>query len=43
MLRGERLYLFYTADPRARFAQDAERILTAAERRWPALQRTLSH
>lgn len=42
MLRGERLYLFYTDEARARFASDSERILIAAERRWPSLKKTLT-
>lgn len=42
LLRGERLYFFYTEAARERFADDAERILTAAGREWPAVQRNLS-
>ena len=41
-LRGQRLYLFYTAETRDRFAGDAERVLTAAEQHWPGAQRTLT-
>ena len=39
---GERLYLFYSAEARTAFAGDVEQLLATAERRWPAVQLTLS-
>ena len=39
---GERLYLFATPEGRERFAGDAERLIAAADRHWPAVERTLS-
>jgi hypothetical protein len=38
---GQRLYLFYSAKARAAFAAEPDRVLEAAERKWPAVQRTL--
>jgi hypothetical protein len=40
---GERLYLFYSAAERAAFLADPGRILEAAERKWPAVARTIPH
>jgi hypothetical protein len=37
-----RLFLFYDRDRRATFVADAERITSAAERKWPEVLRTLS-
>lgn len=37
----QRLYLFYSAEARAAFARDPEEAIEVAERRWPAVQRTL--
>jgi hypothetical protein len=42
LIVGERLYLFFTPAARDAFSQDAERLLAAADRRWPQLQLTLS-
>jgi hypothetical protein len=41
LLSGERLYLFYDAKARETFAKETERYREAAERKWPAVQRTL--
>jgi len=37
----QRLYLFYSTEARAAFARDPEAAIEAAERHWPAVQRTL--
>jgi hypothetical protein len=37
----QRLYLFYSAEARAAFAEDPASAIEAAERNWPELQRTL--
>jgi hypothetical protein len=42
MVYGERLYLFYSAQARQAFAADSKRIAATAERKWPAVLRTLS-
>jgi hypothetical protein len=39
---GERLYLFYTAAARDTFANDAERLIALADRKWPELLQTLA-
>jgi hypothetical protein len=41
LVSGQRLYLFYNAKARAAFAAEPDRVLEAAERKWPAVQRTL--
>lgn len=41
LVSGQRLYLFYSAKARAAFAAEPDRVLEAAERKWPAVQRTL--
>lgn len=38
---SERLYLFYDAAQRARFVADMPRLTAAAQRKWPAVERTL--
>jgi len=40
---AERLYLFYSAETRDKFRADPGRIIAAAERKWPAVARTLPH
>jgi hypothetical protein len=42
LMRGERLYLFYTPEARDAFAGDAERLATIADSKWIEVQRTLS-
>lgn len=42
LMRGDRLYLFYTAGAREAFAADPGRIAAAAERSWPAVMLTLA-
>lgn len=42
-IAGERLYLFYNAAARAAFVADPDNAVAAAERSWPAVQRTLVH
>jgi hypothetical protein len=42
LIVGERLYLFYSIEARVTFATDVEQAVATAERRWPAVQRTLS-
>jgi hypothetical protein len=37
---GERLYLFYSEADRAAFLAEPDRIIAAAERRWPDVSRT---
>ena len=41
LIAEQRLYLFYSAEARAAFARDPEAAIEAAERHWPAVQRTL--
>lgn len=41
LVSGQRLYLFYSDEARTAFAADPQRIIEAAELRWPAVQRTL--
>jgi YHS domain-containing protein len=36
-----RLYLFYSEENRASFLADTERVLVAAERKWPAVAQTI--
>jgi hypothetical protein len=43
VVAGERLYLFYSAAERAAFLADPGRVLEAAERKWPAVARTIPH
>src|SRR5689334_16496530 len=43
LIAEQRLYLFYSAEARAAFARDPESAIEAAERNWPAVQRTLVH
>lgn len=43
LIAGQRLYLFYSSEARAEFAKQPERIIDTAERRWPAVERTLAH
>jgi hypothetical protein len=38
---GQRRYLVYNAKARATFAAEPEQVIAAAERKWPAAQRTL--
>jgi YHS domain-containing protein len=39
---GERLYLFYNPQAGRAFAADPDSVIAAAERKWPAVLRTLS-
>lgn len=39
-LVGDRLYLFYSEADRAAFLADTDRIVAAAERKWPEIART---
>jgi hypothetical protein len=41
LISGERLYLFYDAKSRAEFIAARQRVIEAAERRWPDVRRTL--
>jgi len=41
LIAGERLFLFYDRARLEKFAADAERLSEAAERKWPAVLRTL--
>jgi hypothetical protein len=41
-ISGERLYLFYSEEDRAEFLADPARVLSAAERKWPAVEQTIS-
>jgi hypothetical protein len=41
-LSGARLYLFSTLEGRDLFADDAERVIATAERKWPSVKLTLS-
>ena len=38
-----RLYLFYSEQNRAAFLADSARVLTAAERKWPAVEQSIGH
>jgi YHS domain-containing protein len=40
-LTGGKLYLFYSEEARAEFLAEPERIVAAAERRWPAVARAI--
>ena len=42
LISGERLFLFYDSHRLKTFAADPERYTSAAERKWPAVLRTLS-
>jgi hypothetical protein len=42
LIVGDRLYLFYTEENRAAFANDSETVASAADRQWAAVQLTLS-
>jgi hypothetical protein len=41
VISGERLYLFYSAETKAEFAGDSDRIVTTANRQWPSISRLL--
>ena len=41
LILEQRLYLFYSAEAQAAFSRDPESAIEAAERNWPAVQRTL--
>jgi hypothetical protein len=41
IISGERLYLFYTEETRKEFAGDSDRVITTANRGWPAIHRML--
>jgi hypothetical protein len=41
IIRGERLYLFYSDETRAAFANDSDRTISAADREWPSIHRML--
>lgn len=42
LMTGERLYLFYTPAARDTFANDADRLIALADRKWPELLLTLA-
>lgn len=42
LMSEERLYLFFAPEARGAFASDAKRLSTTADRKWPAVQLTLS-
>jgi hypothetical protein len=42
LMSEERLYLFHTPEARGAFASDTKRLITTADRKWPAVQLTLS-
>ena len=42
LISGRRLFLFYDRDHHDRFAADTERVIQAADRKWPDVERTLS-
>jgi hypothetical protein len=41
-IAGERLYFFYSPENKTAFAVEAGRIIAVADKRWPAVQLTLS-
>ena len=41
LLIGEKLFLFYDADRRDKFAADPDRFTASANRKWPSIVRTL--
>ena len=42
LIAGERLFLFYDARPARKFATDADRVIGAADRKWPTCSATLT-
>jgi len=42
LIIGEKLFLFYDGDRREKFAADPARIVSPADRKWPAVLRTLT-
>jgi hypothetical protein len=42
LISGERLYLFHNRKALAAFADDPERVIAAADRKWPDMLRTLT-
>ncbi|MFZ3358807.1 MAG: YHS domain-containing (seleno)protein [Xanthobacteraceae bacterium] len=42
MITGEKLFLFYDAERRDRFAADPERLINLAERKWPSVLNSLT-
>ena len=40
MIAGERLFLFYDAAWRQRFAADPNRVIGSADRKWPDVRKT---
>jgi len=42
LITGQRLYLFYDRARMEKFAADADRLATEAERKWPDVRRSLS-
>jgi len=42
LISGERLYLFYSGKAMAAFAADQDRVIAAADRKWPAIVRTFT-
>jgi hypothetical protein len=41
VINGERLYFFYRAETRDEFVRDRDRIISTADREWPAIRRLL--
>jgi hypothetical protein len=41
IINGERLYFFYRAETRDEFVRDRDRIISTADREWPAIRRLL--
>ncbi|NWG23883.1 MAG: hypothetical protein HXY30_05600 [Pseudorhodoplanes sp.] len=42
LIKGRRLYLFYTEESRAAFAENPETVRLAAEEKWPDVLKTLA-
>jgi hypothetical protein len=42
IIQGQRLFLFYDSARRQKFVSDPKRVIAAADRKWPDVQRTIS-
>jgi YHS domain-containing protein len=42
LIAGQRLYLFYSEEARSAFVKQPERVIQAAEQKWPTVARTIA-
>jgi hypothetical protein len=42
LIRGERLFLFYDGERLKKFSADPERVISAADRKWPTVMQSLT-